>query len=106
AVGSIEHRFDADVLVTCGGFRPANELCSQALGAGDVVLETPPPPSIATPPGFVTTLDGMRVFVVGNAAAIGDLRRARLEGTIAGLEAALALRGASPALRVQLDDER
>ena len=106
AVGSIEHRYRVDALITCGGFRPANELLSQATSAGDFVLETAPPPSVAARPGSVTTADGTRLFVVGNAAGVGDVRKARLEGTIAGLEAALALGGPAPALQARVDDQR
>jgi NADPH-dependent 2,4-dienoyl-CoA reductase/sulfur reductase-like enzyme len=106
AAGGRELQYRVDALVTCGGFRPASELLWQATSAGDFVLEMPPPPSVAARPGFVRTADGTPLFAAGNAAGIGDLHRARLEGTIAGIEAALALRGPAPPLQAQLDDQR
>ena len=80
-----------DTVVLTRGFFPANELIFHATYKGSYILETS---------GTLTRIpyreDDMHVaeglYVAGNAAGIGGLEKALLEGDIAGLSAALSLR--------------
>lgn len=79
-----------DTIVLTQGFFPANELIFHATYKGAYILETS---------GTLTQIpyreDDMHVaeglYVAGNAAGIGGLEKALLEGEIAGLSAALSL---------------
>ena len=79
-----------DTVVLAAGLYPANELVFHATARGSYMLEAS---------GGITRIphreDDMGVedglYVAGNAAGVGDLEKALLEGEIAGLSAALAL---------------
>ncbi|MBI3302675.1 MAG: (2Fe-2S)-binding protein [Deltaproteobacteria bacterium] len=89
-VGGTELHVPCDTIVLATGFSPANELVFHATYKGSYVLETA---------GTLTRVpyreEDMRaaedLYVAGNAAGVGDLEKALLEGEIAGLSAALSL---------------
>ncbi|MSO93511.1 MAG: FAD-dependent oxidoreductase [Rhodospirillales bacterium] len=101
------HTLPCDVLVTCGGFQPANELCFQATSQGNFLMEGAGGwKSLAQGERQLAARDGTPLFVAGNAARIGSLAKARLEGRIAGLAAAAEIAGGGAALADELRRER
>lgn len=92
-----------DHLVVSGEFWPANELVFHAAYRGSHVLRAE-----AHPMRPQIEREGLRavgpVHIAGNAAGVGDLVKALLEGTIAGLSAGIALRGATPGAAWELED--
>jgi sarcosine oxidase subunit alpha len=88
--GGTELHVPCDTIILATGFSPANELIFHATYKGSYVLEAS---------GTLTRVPyreedlrvGEGLYVAGNAARIGDLEKALLEGEIAGLSAALSL---------------
>jgi len=100
-------RFSCDVLVTSGGFHPANELSFQATSHGNYVLEGAGGwVSLAQGERPILTQDGTPLFVAGNAASIGSVDKARHEGRVAGLAAAVEITGGNETLARELRDAR
>jgi len=89
-VGGTALLMPCDTIVLGTGFSPANELLFHATYKGSYILEASG--TLARVPSHepdMSVADGL--FVAGNAAHIGDLDKALLEGEIAGLSAALSL---------------
>jgi sarcosine oxidase, subunit alpha len=83
-------RIPCDTIALATGFYPANELIFHATYKGSYVLEASS--TLARVPyrnSDMNVEEGL--YVAGNAAGIGDLEKALLEGEIAGLSAALSL---------------
>lgn len=89
-VGGTALLMPCDTIVLGTGFSPANELLFHATYKGSYILEASG--TLARAPSHepdMSVADGL--LVAGNAARIGDLDKALLEGEIAGLSAALSL---------------
>lgn len=88
--GGTELRVPCDTIVLATGFYPANELIFHATYKGSYVLEAS---GTLTRVPYHENDMGVEegLYVAGNAAGIGDLEKALLEGEIAGLSATLSL---------------
>jgi sarcosine oxidase subunit alpha len=85
-----ELQVPCDTIVLATGFYPANELIFHATYRGSYILEASG--TLTRVPyreNDMSVEEGL--YVAGNAAGIGDLEKALLEGEIAGLSAALSL---------------
>jgi hypothetical protein len=89
-VAGTELYIPCDTIVLATGFYPANELIFHATYKGSYILEASG--TLARVPyrdNDMSVEEGL--YVAGNAAGIGDLEKALLEGEIAGFSAALSL---------------
>lgn len=100
-------KLSCDVLVTSAGFHPANELSFQATSHGNYVLEGAGGwVSLAQGDRPILTQDGTPLFVAGNAASVGGIDKARHEGRVAGLAAAMEITGGNETLARELREAR